>query len=651
MKKTFTVMFLAFMLLLSFGLQAQTMDYKSGYQFPVADEDSVLNGLTMPRGMDYHADPLGGGTAAFAVTNYNYNGFIHLFKNAGDDALELVWTSPAFDSLGGSSRPRFVKFGDMDNDGTIELIAPFNQNGIVIYEWDGVADSWNFGDAPARIIADPLYPTADSSTSYHSVEFLDIADLDNDGQNELMLSNNSTGTTYDRMYIFSILGTYKTGDPGFSSIKREGHWPRTGVYGNYGGGTPYGIIAANLDGDPTLKEMVFTNYNYGAVTTVRTTGEDTYELADTTGGNHFQYSTYPIDAVAMGGGTALDIDGDGRDEVYLPLAWGTGDAEGKITMVHYEVGDNLAKVDSNNIFMLDVLSVYSGIDRSLYGRPGYGDYDQDGKINLYFSARQPQYIISSEFQGGDKTDPLNWMHEVLFTGRELDEQIFASVAYIDSAGILDTIKVLQSEDESTIAMKAFSAYSDFDKDGYEDIIMPTQLWLDSIDVEHKTWKDSAYTDYDTTWVYPGTDSAYVDHIDTTDYEGLWDVVESKVVEPNRISIRMLESSVLGTSIRAKDMTIITPNDYKLHQNYPNPFNPTTNIEFYLPVKKKISLTIYNALGQRVKTLVNNEVLNRGVHLREWDSTNESGVKVASGMYIYELKYGNFAKNKRMMLLK
>ena len=97
--------------------------------------------------------------------------------------------------------------------------------------------------------------------------------------------------------------------------------------------------------------------------------------------------------------------------------------------------------------------------------------------------------------------------------------------------------------------------------------------------------------------------------------------------------------------------IITAKDYKLEQNYPNPFNPTTTIKFYLPINKQISLTVYNALGQKIKTLVNNELLTAGEHSVQWDGTNNAGQKVASGMYIYELKYGNFKIQKRMTLLK
>ena len=88
---------LLFLLMVSFVF-AQNVTYKTGYQFPVFAEDSIHSGLKSIRGSDYHPNPLGNGVAAFAVTNYNYNGFIHVFKNAGNDSMELVWTSPAFDS-------------------------------------------------------------------------------------------------------------------------------------------------------------------------------------------------------------------------------------------------------------------------------------------------------------------------------------------------------------------------------------------------------------------------------------------------------------------------------------------------------------------------------------------------------------------------
>lgn len=623
--------------------QAQTVEYKSGYQFPVMSQDTVLNGIKSIRGMDGHMNPLGDGVAAIAVTNYAKQGHIHVFKNTGDNAMELVWTSPTADSLGGGNRPRFVKFADLDNDGLIEVIAPMNRRGIEIYEWDGVAGSWNFGTKPSKVIADPLYPThKDSGTAYHSVEFLDVADVDGDGQNELMLANNSAGSDYDRYYVFSISGTFSTDDEGFSTVNREAMYRKNaGDYKMYGGGTPYAAVAANLDGEGS-PEMVFHNWNYAHATVVRSTAANTYALADTTGGNHFIYGNYPDDCVSLGGGTAVDIDGDGREEVFFPQY----SANGRVMMIHYPQGSDITKIDSSNFVMLDVTE-NPDARFDFFGRAGYGDYDNDGKMNLYYAGRRGEYVRSSEFQGGDKTDPNNWTHEILYTGLGLDSTIYSKLTITDSANTSDTTFALQKDTEGTIAMKLWSANTDFDRDGHQDMFMPTQTWKDSIDVTKYTFlRDTAYTVYDT--MYANTDSM---NIDTVDFAySIYDTTKYKLVEPNRISLRFLESST-PHSIGAKDLKVITPNDYKLGNNYPNPFNPTTTIPFYLPVNKKISLTVYNSVGQKIKTLINNQAFKQGNHEFQWDGKNSAGVKVATGMYIYELRYGNFSKSKRMMLVK
>ncbi len=643
--KKLTVLLLGLMLGTLVSLQAQTMDFKSGYQFPTIDQDSVLSGLRSIRGSDVHPNPLGDGVSGLAVTNYADEGHIHVFKNTGDDAMELVWTSPAWDSLGGGSRPRIVKWADLDGDGLIELIAPFNLNGIAIYEWDGVAGSWNFGtEGPSFVITGPLFAsTQDSGAGVSKIEYLDVADVDGDGQMELMFANNSDGSEYDRYYVFSIDGDYSTDDPGFAVANREAmYYKSKGEYAAYGGGTPYAVVAADLDGNGQ-KEMVFHNWNYGHFTVVRGTAPDTYELADTTGGKNYVYSNYPDDCVSLGGGTPFDVDGDGREEVYFPLY----SANGLVLMVHFEEGDTLTQMDSTNAFLLDAVAD-SDSRFDFFGRAGFGDYDNDGKPNLYFAARHGKYIMSAEFQGGDKTDQANWTTEVLYTGLDLDSTIYSKMTITDSAGVVDTVFSLQADTEGTIAMKIFSNHTDFDKDSYQDIIMPSQTWKDSIDVLSKVWlKDSSYVVYDT--MYANTDSMKIDTVDVT--ESIYSESSYKIVEPNRISLRFLESSAMFTGLKEKQLTIITPADYKLEQNYPNPFNPSTTIQFFLPVKKEISLVIYNSSGQKVKTLVNNQVFNKGRYVQEWDGTNDNGKQVASGMYIYKLKFGNFSKSKRMLLVK
>jgi hypothetical protein len=103
------------------------------------------------------------------------------------------------------------------------------------------------------------------------------------------------------------------------------------------------------------------------------------------------------------------------------------------------------------------------------------------------------------------------------------------------------------------------------------------------------------------------------------------------------------------SVRPSDRTIAE--NFSLSQNYPNPFNPTTTIQFSLPTQTSVRLDIYNMLGQRVKTLVADEMLQAGNYDVVWNGTNDQNITVPSGMYIYRITAGNFVDSKRMMFLK
>jgi hypothetical protein len=84
--------------------------------------------------------------------------------------------------------------------------------------------------------------------------------------------------------------------------------------------------------------------------------------------------------------------------------------------------------------------------------------------------------------------------------------------------------------------------------------------------------------------------------------------------------------------------------------YPNPFNPTTEISFSLPERAQVSLVIYNILGEKVKTLVN-QTMEAGNYNVTWDSKDEAGNSVASGIYFYRLKTDDFDKTMKMLLMK
>jgi hypothetical protein len=93
-----------------------------------------------------------------------------------------------------------------------------------------------------------------------------------------------------------------------------------------------------------------------------------------------------------------------------------------------------------------------------------------------------------------------------------------------------------------------------------------------------------------------------------------------------------------------------PGNFDLRQNFPNPFNPSTAISYELPKSSEVSLAVYNLLGQKVRTLVNGKV-RAGRHRVEWNSRNDRGESVASGIYIYRFEAGDYQETMKMILLK
>lgn len=109
--------------------------------------------------------------------------------------------------------------------------------------------------------------------------------------------------------------------------------------------------------------------------------------------------------------------------------------------------------------------------------------------------------------------------------------------------------------------------------------------------------------------------------------------------------------IVGTKeFLEKERPGLYPLIYELAQNFPNPFNPSTYIDFSLPSPGFTSLEVYNILGQKVKTLVNRDMA-AGRYNVVWNGDNENGVQVASGVYFYRLKHGDFSGYKKMLLLK
>lgn len=124
---------------------------------------------------------------------------------------------------------------------------------------------------------------------------------------------------------------------------------------------------------------------------------------------------------------------------------------------------------------------------------------------------------------------------------------------------------------------------------------------------------------------------------------------------NNIIYRFNKSDLVGVNNSVSEI----PSGFSLEQNYPNPFNPSTNIKYYIPQLSKVKLSIFDAVGNEINTLVNTNQLS-GEYNTRWNGKDSYGISVSSGVYFYRLVVSssnpltagdNFSETKRMVLIK
>jgi len=118
---------------------------------------------------------------------------------------------------------------------------------------------------------------------------------------------------------------------------------------------------------------------------------------------------------------------------------------------------------------------------------------------------------------------------------------------------------------------------------------------------------------------------------------------------NPVVVRMIKG--LNTPTEITDIGREKLQSFRLEQNFPNPFNPNTIISYSLPQTSEINLTIYNMLGQRIRSLVEKINQSEGTHTSRWDGRDDAGKQVPSGIYIYRMQAGEFVQSRKLMLLR
>ncbi len=128
--------------------------------------------------------------------------------------------------------------------------------------------------------------------------------------------------------------------------------------------------------------------------------------------------------------------------------------------------------------------------------------------------------------------------------------------------------------------------------------------------------------------------------------GTEEIVTHAVIDGQEIVISNPQVKKLHLSTATTNI----PTQFTVEQNYPNPFNPTTEIRYALPQQSDVRVTIYNAIGQKVRGLVSQKQ-DAGFYSVTWDGKNDAGQATASGIYLYRITAGQYSTVKKMILMK
>lgn len=580
-------------------------------------EDNTGNSRTVIGGFDLDQD----GNKEMILTDYAGLG-VRLFEyNKSADKFELAWSSPPDTAAGVNrypgSNPRVVSVGDLDGDNKPEIIFPLasEPSGYYVYEWDGVVGSDNYGTKYSSVVNTETDTccTADYKAFRADHEGIPyVIDVDKDGKQELLLSIRRNAAGGKRgLLVTSVVGDIEHNSGGsFESWVTEFFVDR----GSYGGGSPYHAVPADLNGDGNW-EIVNHTWNFFNFYNVAVTGPNAYQAPDPNSPTRYLQATSPDDYVALFGGTAGDVDGDGNDEAYF-VAYQTGD----LWVIDYNPGDDVLAIDASHV--VKIVPKFANFWTSMF------DVDKNGRGNIFSGAGFPRTIVSAELTGSNPRNPGDYTTKVIYTG---EPDIFTGsetsaidIVVKDSLGVMTTTQSISNVFASKVQAEWNGQGIDFDDDGNFELLASFQSNQDSIGTLSLTWNATA---------------------------GKYDSVLTKIKNPKSWSFQRFEFVGSGTGVEQHAVDFITPEDYVLEQNYPNPFNPETTLEYVLPLNKKVSLRIYDMMGRVVRTLVKDELQSAGRQRVRWDGKNDKGQRVASGVYLYSLEFGNFKKTNRMTLLK
>jgi len=262
-----------------------------------------------------------------------------------------------------------------------------------------------------------------------------------------------------------------------------------------------------------------------------------------------------------------------------------------------------------------------------------------GTVRLYYS--------DSELNGQVEADLKIWQRKSGVWSR-YDGSVDESANYVEvsgygfSSGVTDTLVLSTAETDNSLPVELV-LFESTQIEGKVELTWKTASEIENayFVVERSENKESGYQEL-----------GQIEGHGTTSAESEYKFTDENVKVGKGYYYRLADYDFAGRKFHSDVIyiEITPPKNYALSQNYPNPFNPATRINVQLPELSRINVTIYNMLGQKVSQLANGD-FDAGYYEFVWNSRNEQGNIVSSGMYVYVLQARSKESNKTKQLIK
>ena len=263
-----------------------------------------------------------------------------------------------------------------------------------------------------------------------------------------------------------------------------------------------------------------------------------------------------------------------------------------------------------------------------------------------------------------------------YTFERLDDQDWISLHSIDAFGMesyITEVRTLRDSISTDDAMTSYRVVGSFSNgsyvsdpyDGYSiDNIAPTEpsglMSSISVGVVHLQWEESSDEDFshyrifrDMNENFDISEDNFIGENEIAEWYDSLSTLGSYFYKVTAVDINENESSSsdpINVELLSLEELLGAPELFSVHQNYPNPFNPITTFRYDLPENTHVQIIIYDMIGRKVKTLVD-QFQDSGYKYAVWDATNDYGKPVSGGIYLYQVNVGSNISTKKMVLLK